>query len=172
MVKTNFLGDEIRKGNVHYPCIAYITIDLTVWLLNYPQAYLGECKYKIKKIKMSKLYTIRIRIRIRVRIRYWVRAEVRVRIWLWVIFLLIVVLCFKKCIDGCFLDGCVLTLRKSKKLVVILLTLNKPENWWSFYFPWASQKISSFLAHKNFFLWIHEFLQKKKKFIGSILDNN
>ena len=27
MIKTNFLGHEIRKENVHYACIACITID-------------------------------------------------------------------------------------------------------------------------------------------------
>ena len=42
-----------------------------------------------------------------------------------VIFLLIVVLCFKQFMDGCFLDGCLLTLNKSKKVVVTLLVWNK-----------------------------------------------
>ena len=27
VIKTNFLGDEMPKGNVHYTCIACITID-------------------------------------------------------------------------------------------------------------------------------------------------
>ena len=27
VIKTNFLGDEIPKGNVHYICMACITID-------------------------------------------------------------------------------------------------------------------------------------------------
>ena len=27
VIKTNFLGDETPKGNVHYTCIACITID-------------------------------------------------------------------------------------------------------------------------------------------------
>ena len=27
VIKTNFLGDEIRKENIHYTCIACITID-------------------------------------------------------------------------------------------------------------------------------------------------
>ena len=27
MIKTNFLGNEITKENVHYTCIACITID-------------------------------------------------------------------------------------------------------------------------------------------------
>ena len=56
MIKTNFLGDEIPKENVHYACIACITIDSVMKMekKNYPQVYLEECKYKIKKIKMSK----------------------------------------------------------------------------------------------------------------------
>ena len=56
MVKTNFLGDEIPKEGVHYACIPCITIDSVMRMkkMNYPQVYLEECKYKIKKIKMSK----------------------------------------------------------------------------------------------------------------------
>ena len=56
MIKTNFLGDEIPKENVHYACIACITIDsvMKIEKKNYPQVYLEECKYKIKKIKTSK----------------------------------------------------------------------------------------------------------------------
>ena len=54
-IKTNFLGDEIPKENVHYICIACITIDSVMGIekKNYPQVYLEECKYKIKKIKMT-----------------------------------------------------------------------------------------------------------------------
>ena len=56
MIKTNFLGDEIPKEGVHYACIACITIDSIMRMkqVNYPQVYLEEYKYKIKKIKMSK----------------------------------------------------------------------------------------------------------------------
>ena len=41
---------------MHYTCIACITIDSVMKMekKNYPQVYLEECKYKIKKIKMSK----------------------------------------------------------------------------------------------------------------------
>ena len=37
-----------------YTCIAYVTIDSVVRIdkKNYPQVYLEECKYKIKKISM------------------------------------------------------------------------------------------------------------------------
>ena len=56
VIATNFLGEEIPKENVHYACIACITIDSVMKMekKNYPQVYLEECKYKIKKIKMSK----------------------------------------------------------------------------------------------------------------------
>ena len=56
VIKTNFLGDEILKENVHCTCIACITIDSVVRMekKNYPQVYLEECKYKMKKTKMSK----------------------------------------------------------------------------------------------------------------------
>ena len=37
-IKTNFLGDEIPKGNMHYTCIACITIDSIMRMekKNYP----------------------------------------------------------------------------------------------------------------------------------------
>ena len=55
-IKTNFLGDEITKENVHYTWIACITINSVMRMekKNYPQLYLEECKYKIKKTKMTK----------------------------------------------------------------------------------------------------------------------
>ena len=56
VIKTNFLGDEIPKESMHYTCIACITIDSVMRMekKNYPQVYLEECKYKPKKIKMTK----------------------------------------------------------------------------------------------------------------------
>ena len=56
VIKTNFLGDEIPKEGVHYAWITCIAIDSVMIMkkMNYPQVYLEECKYKIKKIKMSK----------------------------------------------------------------------------------------------------------------------
>ena len=55
VIKTNFLGNGIPKENMHYTCIACITIDSVMRMekKNYPQVYLEECKYKIKKIQMS-----------------------------------------------------------------------------------------------------------------------
>ena len=44
------------KENMHYTCIACITIDSVMRInkKNYPQVYLEECKYKAKKIQMSR----------------------------------------------------------------------------------------------------------------------
>ena len=52
VIKTNFLGDEIPKENMHYSCIAYITIYSAMKIEK--KNYLEMCKYKIKKTKMSK----------------------------------------------------------------------------------------------------------------------
>ena len=56
VMKTNFLGNQVPKENVHFICIACITIDSVMRMKkkNYPQVYLEECKYKPKKIKMTK----------------------------------------------------------------------------------------------------------------------
>ena len=56
VIKTNFLGDEVPKENIHYTCIASITINSVMRMekKNYPQVSLEECKYKIKKTKMTK----------------------------------------------------------------------------------------------------------------------
>ena len=55
VIKTNFLSEEVPKEGVYYTCIACITIDSIIKMRkkNYPQFFLEECKYKIKKIKMS-----------------------------------------------------------------------------------------------------------------------
>ena len=48
VIKTNVLGDEIPKENVHYACIACVTIEsvMKIEKKNYPQVYLEECKDK------------------------------------------------------------------------------------------------------------------------------
>ena len=55
-IKTNFLVNEVPKENMHYTCIACITIDSVMRInkKNYPQVYLEECKYKANKIQMSR----------------------------------------------------------------------------------------------------------------------
>ena len=54
--KTNFLGNDTPKENMHYTCIACITIDSVMRIdkKNHPQVYLEECKYRVKKIQMSR----------------------------------------------------------------------------------------------------------------------
>ena len=61
-IKTNFLGNEIPKENMHYNCIACITIDsvMKIEKKNYPQVYLEECKYKVKKIQMSRFINAKL----------------------------------------------------------------------------------------------------------------
>ena len=53
VINTLFLDNKIPKKGNHYICIAAIYIDsvLKVGKKNYPQVYLEQCKYKIKKRK-------------------------------------------------------------------------------------------------------------------------
>ena len=55
-MKTNFLGNDMPKENMHYTCITCITIDSVMNFdkKNYPQVYLQQCKYRPKKIQMSR----------------------------------------------------------------------------------------------------------------------
>ena len=55
-IKTNFLGYNVPKENIHYTCITCITIDSVIRIdkKNHPQVYLEECKYRVKKMQMSK----------------------------------------------------------------------------------------------------------------------
>ena len=57
MIKTIFLGNNMPKMDMHYTCIACITIDsaLTIDKKNHPQVYLEECKYMVKKRKCLNL---------------------------------------------------------------------------------------------------------------------
>ena len=56
VIKTNFLGDEIPKESMDYTCIFCITIDSVMRMekKNYLQVYLEECRYRMKKTKMTK----------------------------------------------------------------------------------------------------------------------
>ena len=51
VIKTNFLGNDMPKENMHYICIACITIDsiMNIDKKNHRQVYLEECKYRVKK---------------------------------------------------------------------------------------------------------------------------
>ena len=55
VMTTNFLRDEVPKENEHYTCAACITIDSVMRMekKNYLQVYLEECKYRMKKTKMT-----------------------------------------------------------------------------------------------------------------------
>ena len=56
VIKTNFLNNGMPIENMYYSCIACITIDSVINFndKNHPQAYLEECKYRIKKTQMPK----------------------------------------------------------------------------------------------------------------------
>ena len=56
VIKTNFLGDGVTKENMHYACIACITINSVMRMekKNHPRVYLEECKYRARKIQMSR----------------------------------------------------------------------------------------------------------------------
>ena len=48
---------------MHYACIACITIDSVMKIenKNYPQVYLEECKYNVKKIQMSRFISTELK---------------------------------------------------------------------------------------------------------------
>ena len=56
VIKTNFLGNDMPKENMHYTCIACITIDSVMKIdkKRSSQIYLEECKYKLTKMQMSR----------------------------------------------------------------------------------------------------------------------
>ena len=56
VIKAKFFSDEVPKENEHYTCIACITIDSVMRMgkKNYPQVYSEKCRYRVKKIKMTK----------------------------------------------------------------------------------------------------------------------
>ena len=61
-IKTNFLGNNIPKENTHYTCIACITVVSVMKMnkKNYPQVYLEECKYNVKKINTPRYINIEL----------------------------------------------------------------------------------------------------------------
>ena len=63
MIKTNFLNNSMPKENMHYTCIACITIDSAMKMGKkyFLQVYLEECKYKIKKIQMSRFINVELK---------------------------------------------------------------------------------------------------------------
>ena len=61
-IKTNFLGNNVPEENTYYTCIACITLDSVLKMnkKNYPQVYLEECKYKVKKINTPRFINIEL----------------------------------------------------------------------------------------------------------------
>ena len=64
VIKTNFSGNDMPKENMHYTCLACITTDseMKIGKKNHPQVYLKECKYKVKKIQMSKFINTELKL--------------------------------------------------------------------------------------------------------------
>ena len=60
MIKTNFLGNEVPKENMQYACIACITIDSVMKMDKKKQVYLEECKYRVKKMQMSRFINAKL----------------------------------------------------------------------------------------------------------------
>ena len=60
---TTFTDNVIPEENTHYTCISAVDIDsvLKIDKKAFPQAYLEQCKYKLKKRKRTK-YIDRIKI--------------------------------------------------------------------------------------------------------------
>ena len=61
-IKTNFLGNNIPKENTYYIFIACIALDsvLKMGKKNYPQVYLEEHKYKVKKLNTPRFINIEL----------------------------------------------------------------------------------------------------------------
>ena len=61
--KTNLLGNEVPKENMHYTCIACMTIDSVIRMDKkiHPENYLEECKYRVKKIQMSRFISVKLK---------------------------------------------------------------------------------------------------------------
>ena len=57
VIKTMFDGYKIPEERIEYTCIPCISIDsvLKIDKKNYPQVYLEQCKYKVKKREMKNL---------------------------------------------------------------------------------------------------------------------
>ena len=57
-IKTNFLGKKVPKENMRCICIVCITIDFVIRMgkKSYPQGYLEEWKYNVKKKKKKRKY--------------------------------------------------------------------------------------------------------------------
>ena len=70
---------------MHYTCIVSITIDSVMRMekKNYPQDYLEEYKYKVKKNTDFKIYYHQIGTRVRMMVRIWQWINTITKIWFW-----------------------------------------------------------------------------------------
>ena len=61
-LKQTFLGDEILKENMYHTCIACNNYCFCYenGKKNYLQVYLEECKYRVKKIQMSRFINAKL----------------------------------------------------------------------------------------------------------------
>ena len=64
VIKTNFLGKGIPKENMHYAYIACVTVNYVMKLNKkyFPQVYLEESKYKIKKRQMHRFINAELKL--------------------------------------------------------------------------------------------------------------
>ena len=71
MVKTNFLGDEIPKENVHYTCMTCITIDsvLKMKKKEISTSLFRRMQIQNQKDKDDQIHKHCIKVRVRVRVR-------------------------------------------------------------------------------------------------------
>ena len=62
VIKTNFLGSDTPKENMHFTCVACITIDFVMRMdkKKHVQVYLEECKCKVKKIQMYRFISAKL----------------------------------------------------------------------------------------------------------------
>ena len=64
-IKTNSLGNNVPEENTYYTCIACITIDsllkMKKKIKNYPQVYLEQCKYKVKKVITPRFINVELK---------------------------------------------------------------------------------------------------------------
>ena len=61
-IKTNFLCNNVPKENTYYACIACLTLDsvLKMGKKSYPQVYLEQFKYKVKKVRTPRFINIEL----------------------------------------------------------------------------------------------------------------
>ena len=115
---------------MYYFCIACMTIDSVIRMekKNYPQVYLEECKYKIKKIKMDKFIDTELESDSESELESNTELEAKLesdsdseQFFTHMVASQMVAYCFERIKKNCshFAD-----LKQSKKLLVILLTLN------------------------------------------------